>query len=244
MLHPNSLVMTLLGAGLLWFGWFGFNGGSAIASNASAGLAFTTTQFAAAGGALSWMVVEWLRTGKPTSLGLASGLVAGLATITPAAGFVSPPAALLIGLAAGAICYLAVQAKGKLGYDDSLDAFGVHGIGGFIGAVCVGIFARKLYNPDGVDGALAGNAAQVNAQLIAALTAAAYAAVATYVIAVLVNKLVGFRLGWEDEIEGIDPAVHGEQGWMLEQTPAMAVELPGTQTVERAKTSVRYPSIK
>jgi len=228
-LHPNSLVLTLLGAGLLWFGWFGFNAGSAIASDSSAALALTTTQFAAAGGALAWMVAEWLKHGKATSLGVASGLVAGLATITPCAGFVSPAAAMLIGVAAGVICFSAVIAKGKLGYDDSLDAFGVHGVGGFIGAVCVGLFARKMLNPaNGVDGLIAGNANQLYIQFTAAAVAGVYAIVLTLIITALVDKLMGFRISEGDEIEGMDAALHGEQGWMFEQLPTPTVELPGS----------------
>ncbi|MEI8195137.1 MAG: ammonium transporter, partial [Phycisphaerae bacterium] len=219
-LQPNSLVLTLLGAGLLWFGWFGFNGGLALAADSSAVLAFTNTQIAAAAGALSWMLAEWFKHRRPTSLGVASGLVAGLATITPCAGFVPPAAALLIGLAAGVICYGAVLAKAKMGYDDSLDAFGVHGVGGFIGALCVGIFARKLVGgPNGVDGALAGNGGQFTAQLLAAGATAVYAALATFVITVIIDKLIGFRTSEAEEIEGLDPAIHGEQGWMLEQMP-------------------------
>lgn len=228
-LQPNSLVLTLLGAGLLWFGWFGFNGGSALAADSSAVLAFTNTQIAAAAGALSWMLAEWLKHRRPTSLGVASGLVAGLATITPCAGFVPPAAALLIGLAAGVICYGAVLAKAKLGYDDSLDAFGVHGIGGIIGALCVGIFARKVVGvPNGVDGLLAGNNTQFTAQLLATGATAVYAALATFVITVVIDKLIGFRTTEETEIEGLDPGIHGEQGWMLDQTPVPSVEIPGT----------------
>jgi Amt family ammonium transporter len=237
-LQPNSLVMTLLGAGLLWFGWFGFNGGSALGSNASASLAFTNTQIAAAGGAVAWLVAEWMRHGKPTSLGVASGLVAGLATITPAAGYVPPAAALLIGCAAGVICYQAVLMKAKFGYDDSLDAFGVHGIGGFIGSICVGIFARAAYSgvsvPQGqaFNGAIAGNSRQLLAQFEAAGIVAVFAAVATLVICVGLEKTIGFRAKKVDEIEGLDVGLHGEQGWMLESMPTPSVELAGDQSVD------------
>src|SRR5207249_1961890 len=140
-MHPNSMVLTLVGAGLLWFGWFGFNGGSALASNGLAAAALTVSQVAAAAAAISWMVVEWLHKGKPTALGLASGLVAGLVAVTPASGFVTPLGALAIGFAAGLVCYGAVCLKPFLKYDDSLDAFGVHGIGGFLGAILTGVFA-------------------------------------------------------------------------------------------------------
>src|SRR5438552_4173642 len=143
-MHPSSMVLTLVGAGLLWFGWFGFNGGSALQSTGLAGLALTASQCAAAAAALSWMAAEWLHRGKPTALGLASGLVAGLVAITPASGFVTPTSALLIGLLAGAICYAVVAAKPALKYDDSLDAFGVHGVGGVLGAVLMGVFASQI----------------------------------------------------------------------------------------------------
>ncbi len=231
-LQPNSLVLTLLGAGLLWFGWFGFNGGSALASNSTAGLAFTTTQFAAVGGALSWMLAEWLKHGRPTSMGLASGLVAGLATVTPAAGFVSPAAGLLIGAIAGVVCFRAVLAKVKLGYDDSLDAFGVHGIGGFMGAIFVGVFGSKLLNADGVNGAIAGNANQITIQLAAALSVALYSIIGTWGLMFAVDKLVGFRMRRAQEIEGMDSGLHGEQGWMLADIPIPTAGLAGDQSVD------------
>jgi ammonia channel protein AmtB len=151
-IHPNSMVLTLLGAGLLWFGWFGFNGGSAGASNALAGSAFAATQAAAAAAGLGWMVVEWLHRGKPTALGLASGIVAGLVAVTPASGYVYIWGGVAIGLAAAVVCYLAVYLKGLLGYDDSLDAFGVHGVGGFVGAVLTGLFCYSAVNSAGGDG--------------------------------------------------------------------------------------------
>jgi len=231
-LQPNSLVLTLLGAGLLWFGWFGFNGGSALASNSSAGLAFTTTQFAAVGGALSWMLAEWLKHGRPTSMGLASGLVAGLATVTPAAGFVSPAAGLLIGVVAGVVCFRAVMFKAKFGYDDSLDAFGVHGIGGFMGAIFVGVFGSKLMNADGVNGAVAGHANQMTIQLIAALTVVVYSVAGTWVLMYAIDKVMGFRMRRTLEIEGMDAGLHGEQGWMLADIPMPTIGLPGDQSVD------------
>ena len=231
-LQPNSLALTLLGAGLLWFGWFGFNGGSAGGANAVAGLAFTTTQIAAAGGAVAWLVAEWFKHGKPTSLGVASGLVAGLATITPCAGYVSPAAALLIGMTAGVVCYSAVVLKGKFGYDDSLDAFGVHGVGGFMGAVLLGVFAQKLFNNDGANGLITGSPNQLGSQAAAAGIAAAYAAIATLVITVLIDKTMGFRVKSKHEVEGLDPAIHGEQGWMLDQLPEPTVGMPGDQSID------------
>lgn len=227
-LQPNSLVLTLLGAGLLWFGWFGFNGGSAVGSNGLAGLAFATTQIAAAAGAMAWLFAEWMKHGRPTSLGFASGLVAGLVAITPASGFVAPWAAVIIGAAAGFLCYGAVLLKTKLGYDDSLDAFGVHGVGGFLGAILTGVFCSTAFNAAGADGSLA----QAWKQLIAALAAAGVAAVGTLILVYLIDKTIGFRMSRYEEIEGMDGAIHGEQGWMLDQTPAPAMEMPGTATVE------------
>ena len=198
-LQPNSLVLTLLGAGLLWFGWFGFNGGSAVGVNnpsvtgpvGNAALAFTTTQIAAAAGGMAWLIAEWFKHGRPTSLGFASGLVAGLVAITPASGFVPPWAAIVIGVLAGLVCYAAVLAKAGLGYDDSLDAFGVHGVGGFLGAILTGVFAVEAFG--GTQGPIDGNYAQVWKQLVAAGSAAAYAVIGTIILCVMVDKLVGFR---------------------------------------------------
>ena len=232
-LQPNSLVLTLLGAGMLWFGWFGFNGGSAVASNGLAGLAFTTTMIAAAAGSMGWLIAEWLRHGRPTTLGFASGLVAGLVAITPASGFVPPWAAIVIGLVAGVICYEAVLIKAKLGYDDSLDAFGVHGVGGFLGALLTGVFAVKAFG--GTSGLVDGASGQVWSQLVAGLTAAGYAAAATLVLAVVIDKVMGLRLSGKYEIEGIDAAEHGEQGWMLDSVPLPTVGLPGDQSVDVAE---------
>src|SRR5579884_4000071 len=166
-MHPNSMVLTLTGAGLLWFGWFGFNGGSALAANQLAGSALTATQIAAAAAALSWMLAEWLHKGKPTALGLASGLVAGLVAVTPASGFVNPLGGLAIGLLAGIICYAVVCMKPVFKYDDSLDAFGVHGVGGFLGAVLTGVFCTKAINDAGADASLD----QFRTQLLAASVA-------------------------------------------------------------------------
>src|SRR5947209_10028450 len=153
-MHPSSMVLTLTGAGLLWFGWFGFNGGSALAANGLAGSALTATQVAAAAAALSWMLAEWGHRGKPTALGLATGVVAGLVAVTPASGYVKPLGALYIGVLAGVVCYVIVVLKPFFKYDDSLDAFGVHGVGGFLGALLTGLFASTAINPDGADGGL------------------------------------------------------------------------------------------
>lgn len=215
---PHNLTMTLTGAGILWFGWFGFNAGSALTSGWLAAAAFATTHLGAAGGALGWLLVEWKHRGKPTALGIASGLVAGLVAITPAAGFVSPAAAILIGFVASGVCYLAVLAKYKYGYDDSLDAFGVHGVGGLTGALLTGVFAVKRTFPGaadavGADGLLAGNPKQLWLQLLACVVSGLYAAVVTYGILKLTDKLVGLRVATADEREGLDTTQHGEEGY-------------------------------
>jgi len=210
---PNSLIWTVLGAGMLWFGWFGFNGGSALAANASAGLAFTTTQIAATGGALSWAVVEWMRTGKPTVLGVASGIVAGLVAVTPASGFVGPMAALIIGLLAGVVCYAAVLMKGRFGYDDSLDVFGVHGIGGTLGALLTGVFAREMWG--GADGLIAGDLQQFLVQVYSVAATAAYAVIVSYVILKIIDVTIGLRVSNDDERQGLDTTQHGETGYNI-----------------------------
>jgi Amt family ammonium transporter len=215
---PHNLTMTLTGAGFLWFGWFGFNAGSALTSGWLAALAFVTTHLGAAGGALGWLVVEWKHRGKPTALGVASGLVAGLVAITPAAGYVSPVAAVIIGFLASCACYLAVLAKYKYGYDDSLDAFGVHGVGGLTGALLTGVFAVKrtfpgVAEPVGADGLLAGNPKQLGIQVLACVVSAVYAAGVTYGLLRLIDKLVGLRVTTSDEREGLDTTQHGEEGY-------------------------------
>ncbi|OJY21680.1 MAG: ammonia channel protein [Myxococcales bacterium 68-20] len=215
---PHNLTMTLTGAGLLWFGWFGFNAGSALSSGWLAALAFATTHLGAAGGALGWLVVEWKHRGKPTALGVASGLVAGLVAITPAAGFVSPAAAIVIGFVSSCVCYIAVLAKYKYGYDDSLDAFGVHGVGGLTGAILTGVFAVQrtfpgVDQPVGADGLLAGNPKLLAIQVFTCAVSAIYAAGVTWGILVLVDKIVGLRVTVSDEREGLDTTQHGEEGY-------------------------------
>ncbi|HUO10379.1 MAG TPA: ammonium transporter [Phycisphaerae bacterium] len=231
-LQPNSLVLTLFGAGLLWFGWFGFNGGSAVGiSNpnfGSAALAFSNTQIAAAAGGLAWLLAEWRKHGRPSSLGFASGIVAGLVAITPASGYVPPWAAIIIGAAAGYVCFRSVMLKSKFGYDDSLDAFGVHGVGGFLGALLTGVFCSTALNPAGANGGMP----QFWKQLLAASTAFTFSAIGTLVLVWIVDRAIGFRISRTDEIEGIDAGIHGEQGWMLEQMPTPSVGMPGSQTVE------------
>jgi Amt family ammonium transporter len=215
---PHNLTMTLLGAGILWFGWFGFNAGSANASNEQAALALIDTHIAAGAGAAAWLFVEWKHRGKPTALGVASGLVAGLVGITPAAGFVQPWAAIVIGGAAGAVCYAAVASKEKLGYDDTLDAFGVHGVGGALGAILTGVFAQKALQPDqetAKNGAFYGNAAQMVPQVVGVVVVGLYAAIVTLVLLKIIDRLVGLRVPVADEREGLDSTEHGEQGYSM-----------------------------
>jgi Amt family ammonium transporter len=212
---PHSLPLTMLGVGMLWFGWYGFNAGSAIvgancsdAAAGLAGLAFATTTIAPAAAGLSWMVAEWIHAGKPSALGFGSGVVAGLVVITPAAGFVQPGAALILGLVAGIVCYGGVLMKAKLKYDDSLDAFGVHGIGGTTGAILTGVFATV-----GAKGLLAGDVKQFVTQLVAVGAAGAYAFIVTLVIVFVLHKTIGIRVEKEDEIMGLDQTQHSESGY-------------------------------
>lgn len=212
---PHNLPFTLLGVGLLWFGWFGFNAGSAIvgpncsdAAGGLAGLAFATTTIAPAAAGLSWMVAEWIHSGKPSALGFGSGVVAGLVVITPAAGFVQPGAAIIMGLLAGVICYGGVMMKAKFKYDDSLDVLGVHGLGGSSGALLTGIFATV-----GATGLLSGNFQQFVTQLIAVVAAGGYAFVVTLVIAFVIHKTIGLRVEKEDEIIGLDQTQHSESAY-------------------------------
>jgi Amt family ammonium transporter len=210
---PHDLTMTITGAGLLWFGWFGFNAGSALASGQLAALAFMATHLGAAGGALGWLVVEWKHRGKPTALGVASGLVAGLVAITPASGFVAPWAAIAIGFIAGGVCYGGVLLKNRFGYDDSLDAFGVHGVGGLAGALLTGVFAQKALNEAGADGALFGNVKQLGVQALACAASGIYAAVVTFGILKLIGATIGLRVADHDEREGLDTSQHGEEAY-------------------------------
>lgn len=210
MMIPHNLPLVLLGAGLLWFGWFGFNAGSALAANQNAALAFTNTQIATGSGMLGWLILEQIRAGKPSALGAASGIVAGLVAITPAAGFVLPVWAMVIGLVAGMVCYTAVIMKHRMGFDDSLDVFGIHGVGGAWGALATGMFVTV-----GGTGMLDGNFKQVGVQMVGVAAAAGYSFVVTYLLVVLVDKLVGFRVNEEDEEIGLDATQHGESGYNL-----------------------------
>jgi len=214
-IQPNNLTLTLTGAGLLWFGWFGFNAGSAVAvehpvAGFSAALAFATTQTAAASAALVWLLIEWTQTGKPTSVGMASGIVAGLVAITPAAGHVMPLSAMVIGALASIVCYGAVRLKSRLGYDDSLDAFGVHGVGGIWGALATGMFCVVP-----VAGLFGGNPGQLLKQLVGVLATILFAAAGTYLIATVLRATMGLRVSEQQERDGLDITVHGERGYHL-----------------------------
>jgi len=215
---PHNLTMTMTGAGILWFGWFGFNAGSALTSGQLAGVAFMATHLGAAGGAIGWVVAESMHRGKATALGCASGLVAGLVAITPAAGFVAPWASILIGLLAGVVCYGGVLLKEKFHYDDSLDAFGVHGVGGVFGALITGVFATKTVNEAGQDGLLYGNPGQLKVQAIAVGASVLYSVILTYVILKLIDATLGLRVDRNDEIEGLDSTIHGEEGYAMAST--------------------------
>lgn len=210
---PHNLTLTLLGVGLLWFGWFGFNAGSRLAADGVAGNAFLTTHTAAAMGALSWVFAEWILKKKPTTLGLASGAVAGLGSITPACGFVGTGSALIIGAVAGVICYFAVLVKDRLGYDDSLDVVGIHGVGGVWGTLATGLFASKLINESGSDGLFFGNAGQFGIQLVGVFSTAAYSFIVTVVILYVVKAIMGLRVSRDEEDAGVDTSAHGEVGY-------------------------------
>ena len=211
---PHHLPMTVLGAALLWFGWFGFNAGSALGANGLAASAFVVTNTAAGAAAVAWVSAEWVHRGKPTILGAASGCVAGLVAITPGAGFVGPLSSVIIGLVAGIGCYLAVGTlKSKLGYDDSLDAFGVHGIGGTWGAIATGLFASKDINPAGADGLFFGNAAQFTTQLAGVAASWIFAAAMTFLILKAIGLILPLRASSEQEVRGLDITEHGERGY-------------------------------
>ncbi|MGL5513629.1 MAG: ammonium transporter [Sporomusa sp.] len=211
---PHHLPMTIIGAWLLWFGWFGFNAGSALAADGLAASAFVVTHVAAGAATVSWVLTEWVYHGKPTVFGAASGCVAGLVAITPAAGFVSTVPAVIIGLSGGIVCFLAVAVlKAKLGYDDALDAFGVHGVGGAWGAILTGVFCSTAVNPAGADGLLYGNAGQVVIQLVGVAASCVTAAVMTYIIIKVISLFMEVRANTEQEIKGHDITEHGERGY-------------------------------
>jgi Amt family ammonium transporter len=206
---PHNLVLSLVGAALLWVGWFGFNAGSAVGSNGLAGMAMANTQIATAAAAMAWLFAEWILKGKPSVLGIISGAVAGLVAITPACGFVTPMGSLLIGLAAGVVCFVsAVYIKRLLGYDDSLDAFGIHGVGGALGAILTGVFATTAVNFG--SGAVDGNVAQIWVQAKGVAVSAVYCAVATFAILKAIDLVIGLRVSKEIEVDGLDLNLHGE----------------------------------
>jgi Amt family ammonium transporter len=210
---PHNLPMTVTGAGLLWFGWFGFNAGSALACNGLAANAFVVTHVASATAALSWITLEWLHRGRPTTLGAASGAVAGLVAITPASGFVGPVAALIIGALVSVVCYGGIMLKSRLGYDDALDVVAVHGLGGTWGALATGLFASKLINPNAANGLFFGNPGQLWTQLLAVAVTWIFAFVMTSIILKVVNMIVGLRVTDEDEERGLDISQHNETGY-------------------------------
>lgn len=206
---PHNLVLTMIGASFLWIGWFGFNAGSAAAANDSAGMAMLVTQICAAAAALAWMFSEWMTHGKPSILGIASGAVAGLVAVTPAAGFVDPKGALILGIVAGIVCFItSTSVKRALGYDDSLDVFGIHGVGGFVGALLTGVFAVEAIG--GTKGVLEGNAGQLWIQFYGTIATIVYCAVATFVILMIVKVFMGLRVDEQTEVEGLDVRLHGE----------------------------------
>ena len=218
-MEPHNVTMTVLGAGLLWFGWFGFNAGSALAANGMAVNAFVNTHTAAAIAMLTWVTACWLRHRRISVLGATAGAVAGLVAITPAAGFVTPLAALCIGGIAGAVCFVAVEFVVRGRVDDALDVFGVHGVGGALGALLTGVFASKAVNPAGADGAWYGNFKQLGIQLLATAVVAGYSALATWACLKLVDVLIGLRVSAEEETDGLDRTHHGEAGYLLLDNP-------------------------
>jgi Amt family ammonium transporter len=239
---PHSVVLSVIGAALLWVGWFGFNGGSALAANGLASSALVATHFAAAAATLGWMFIEWIKTGKPTVLGAISGAVAGLVVITPASGFVTPMAALVMGFVGGIVCFFGAAAlKHAIGYDDSLDAFGVHGLGGTLGAILTGVFATAAINAGiktdttNYQGLLAGNSGQVVNQLIATVITWAIAIIGSFILLKLVDVLLGLRVSEADEYEGLDISQHGESGYNLEDAFSATYAGGGATLVDESK---------
>ena len=226
-IQPNSLGLTLTGAGLLWFGWYGFNVGSAYGSNTLACVTFINSTLAAALGGLGWMMAEYIHHRRPTTLGIATGFIAGLVGITPACGFVTIWSAPIIGLIAGVVCYWGSQIKSLFGYDDSLDVFSVHAMGGFLGLLLTGVFASAAVNGHGgPNGLLLGNPVQLLWQLLGAVNAVVYAAVGTAIIAIVIDKTIGLRVPESVELEGLDVGIHGENGWDVGTLPEPAISLP------------------
>lgn len=212
---PNNLPITVLGAGILWFGWFGFNAGSALNAGSTAITAFTATHIAGASAAVSWIIAEWLIHGKPTTLGGASGAVAGLASVTQSAGFVSPMSAMIIGLLGGVFCYLGMMIKNKFKFDDALDVVAVHGIGGIWGCIATGLFASKAINSGGADGLFCGNPKLLGIQLLGAAVTIIFSLIVTAIILKVTDKLVGLRVDPDEEQQGLDLSQHNEVGYTL-----------------------------
>lgn len=210
---PNSIPLVAIGSGLLWFGWYGFNAGSEVAVDNITALAFLNTDIAASFATIAWVVIEWIHVGRPKFIGLLTGSIAGLATITPCAGFVPLWASPIIGVAAGAVCYLAVQLKNRMKWDDALDVWGVHGIGGVIGTILLGVFASTAVNGAGADGLLFGGGDFFFKELVAVVAAAAYAFIFTYIMLIVINLFVRVRVTKEEEIIGLDASIHGEQAY-------------------------------
>jgi Amt family ammonium transporter len=234
---PHNLPFAVIGAAMLWVGWFGFNAGSALGANGLASSAFMATHTAASLAALGWMVAEWFKTGKPTMLGAASGAVAGLVAITPASGFVTPLAAVVIGFAAGVVCYSACLLKPKFGYDDSLDVVGVHGVGGILGAVLTGVFASKAINPAGNDGLLYGNPGLLVTQLIAVGVTVAFVAVGSGVILLVIKAVMGLRVTEQEERQGLDLSQHSESAYVFTPDYDEGVPTGAGHSVSAAKTA-------
>jgi Amt family ammonium transporter len=247
--QPHNIPITLIGTAILWFGWFGFNAGSALSSGGLASIAFVATNLGAAGACLSWTLIEWIRDGKPTMLGAASGAVAGLVAITPAAGFVGPVSAIVIGLLGGAFCYFAISLKHRFGYDDALDVVGVHFAGGTLGALATGFFASKIINPGGNNGLFFGNASLLGIQAIAVLSVIAYSAVMTFIIFKAIDLIMGVRVSEKSEYDGLDISEHGEIAVFFDDSGSEPVvvgipDLPGTsEPIIHAKENTNEPSV-
>ncbi|MEX1047403.1 MAG: ammonium transporter [Actinomycetota bacterium] len=231
---PHNVPMVVLGGAILWFGWFGFNAGSALSAGGLASSAFVATQLGASAAVLGWVIPEWIKHGKATTVGAVTGAVAGLVAITPASGFVEPWAALVIGFAAGIVCFFAVDLKSKIGYDDSLDVVGVHMVGGIIGALLTGVFATLAINPAGADGSIA----QLGKQVVAVAVTLAYSFVVTMVILKIADKTVGLRVSEEDEVTGLDLSQHSEVGYSLtERGGSIAHAVATTPAVAQSEAS-------
>lgn len=215
--RPHSIPLVALGTGLLWFGWYGFNAGSEFRVDSVTAVAFLNTDIAASFAAITWLIVDWFFTKKPKFLGLLTGAVAGLATITPAAGFVSPVTAVIIGIIAGVVCYFAVSLKNKLKLDDALDVWGVHGVGGLIGIILLGVFASVKFNPSGVNGLLAGNVSFFVKQLVAVVVSSIWAFGFTYGMLWLINKVTPVKVEEAHELAGLDKSLHGEEAYIDDQ---------------------------